>query len=483
MKSKIRRLLLAVPVLFAAAGSAVAQEPEGFKDAIGLLDAWTANRVASRGQPSVSLGVVLGDHLVWARSYGFADLDKKTPATPQTLYRIGSITKSFTAVSILQLRDAGKLQLDDPLARHLKEVHIQQHSPGTPDVTLRELLTHTSGLQREVPGTVWTDAMFPSDADLKLLLTEAYEPDTQWKYSNLGFALLGKVVAVEAEQPWDAYVQGRILTPLGMLKTRPIPRGDEPGLAVGYVRSAPGGTFVLADKMPSGPLDSAGAIASNVEDLAKYMAFHMAEGLNVESPVLSGRTLQEMHRPQWLLPDWQSAYGFGMRVRRIDGVVRVGHGGAVPGYTASIEFIPAFKLGVIVLTNSDEGDPASYTDYALQLLSPIVAKSQPHETRKLSEESKRFTGIYRSKRYSSRLVVILDGRLSMLMPDDPNPYSARTLLEATDDPHVFLMRPGGAVTSGPFGEKLTFDVSADGTVPGFHTENSRYTRVGPLGSQ
>jgi D-alanyl-D-alanine carboxypeptidase len=483
MKSKIRRLLLAATVMFAAAGSAMAQEPEGFKDAIGLLDAWTANRVASRGQPSVSVGVVLGDHLVWARGYGFADLDKKIPATQQTLYRIGSITKSFTAVAILQLRDAGKLQLDDPLRRHLKEVHIQQHSTGTPDVTLRELLTHTSGLQREVPGTVWTDAMFPSEADLELLLTEAYEPDTQWKYSNLGFALLGKVVAVEAGQPWNAYVQGHILTPLGMLKTRPIPRSDEPGLAVGYVRTAPGGTFVPADKFPSGPLDPAGAIAANVEDLAKYLAFHIAEGSSGGSPVLAGRTLREMHRPQWLLPDWQNAYGFGMRVRHIDGIVRVGHGGAVPGYTASIETIPALRLGVVVLTNSDDGDPASYTDYALQLLSPIVTKSLPHETRTSSEKSQQFAGVYRSTRYSSRLVVLLDGRLSMLMPDDPNPYTARTLLEVTDDPRVFIMRPTGAYSSGPFGEKLTFDVSADGKVTGFHTENSRYSRVGALGSQ
>jgi D-alanyl-D-alanine carboxypeptidase len=483
MKSKIRRLLLTATVIFAAAGSAMAQEPEGFKDAMGLLDAWTANRVAGRGQPSVSVGVVLGDHLVWARGYGFADLDKKISATPQTLYRIGSITKSFTTVAILQLRDAGKLQLDDPLRRHLTEVHMQQHSTGAPDVTLRELLTHTSGLQREVPGTATTDAEFPSEAGLGLLLKETYEPDTEWKYSNLGFALLGKVVAVEAGQPWDAYIQAHILTPLGMSNTRPIPLADEPGLAVGYVRTSPGGVFVPAEKMPSGPIDPAGGIASNVEDLAKYLAFHMAEGSNGDSRVLSGRTLREMHRPQWLLPDWQNAYGFGMRVRRIDGVVRVGHGGSVPGYTASIEFIPAFKLGVIVLTNSDEGDPASYTDYILQLLSPIVAKSMPREIRALREESKRYVGSYQSKRHSFRLVVILDGNLSMVMPDDPNPRIARTVLEPTDEPRVFIMRSGGGFSSGPFGEKLTFDVSAEGTITGFNTENSRYSRVGALGSQ
>ncbi len=476
-------LLLAVTAMFASAGSAMAQEPEGFKDALGLLDAWTANRVASRGQPSVSVGVVLGDHLVWARGYGFADLDKKIPATPQTLYRIGSITKSFTAVAILQLRDAGKLQLDDPLRRHLNEVHIQQHSTGTPDVTLRELLTHTSGLQREVPGTVWTDGEFPSEAAMGLLLKESYEPDTQWKYSNLGFALLGKVVAVEAGQPWDAYVQGHILTPLGMLKTRPIPRSDEPGLAVGYVRTAPGGIFVPADKMPSGPLDPAGAIASSIEDLARYVAFHMAEGSNGDSPVLSGRTLREMHRPQWLLPDWQSAYGFGIGVRRVDGLVRVGHGGGVPGQTTNIRFIPALKLGVIVLTNSDEGDPASYADYALQLLSPIVAKYLPHERRPLSEESKGFPGIYRSKRHDIQLVTILDGQLALVAPDASNPHTARTILELTDEPRIFIMRSGGEYSSGPFGEKLTFDVSGDGTVTGFHTENRRFSRVGPLGSQ
>lgn len=316
-QSRTRRVVCLLLAMFATAGSAMAQEPEGFKDAVCLLDAWTANRVASRGQPSVSVGVVLGDRLVWARGYGFADLDRRIAATPQTLYRIGSITKSFTAIAILQLRDAGKLQLDDPLRRHLQEIHIQQHSTGTPDVTLRELLTHTSGLQREIPGTVSTDAMFPSEADLEVLLTEPYEPDTQWKYSNLGFALLGRVVSAEAGQRWDAYVQEHILTPLGMLKTRPIPRSDEPGLAVGYVRTAPGGTFVPADKLPSGPTDPAGGIASSLEDLAKYLAFHMAEGRKSESPVLSGRTLREMLQPHWLLPDWQNAYGFGMRVRRI----------------------------------------------------------------------------------------------------------------------------------------------------------------------
>jgi len=474
------RTLFCVIALAVLSFSAMGQEPEGFRDALGLLDAWSANRVASRGQPGLSIGVVLGNHLVWSRGYGFADLEHKTPATPRTLYRIGSITKTFTAVSILQLRDAGKLQLDDPLQRHLSQVSIRSHSNSASAVTLRELLTHTSGLQREVPGTIVTDAIWPSDADLQRTLDQPFDPDIHWKYSNLGFALLGKVVTTETGQPWDKYVQDHILLPLGMLATRPIPRSDEPGLAVGYLRTAAGGSFVPAPFLPSGPTAPAMAIASNVEDLAKYMAFHIEEGSNGDSPVLSGRSLREMHRVQWLLPDWQNAWGFGMRVRRVDGMVRVGHNGIVPGHTANIEFIPALKLGVIVCTNSNEGDPTAFVDYALQLLSPIVAKSVAGPPPKPDQQWKRYEGIYRSKDYRTWVATILDGQLSLVPPDAPNPATARTVLEATSDPTAFTMRVGLGNAQPGDGEKLTFDISPDGTVTGFHTENWRFSRASGL---
>ena len=478
--TSIRRILFCAIALAIVSFSVMGQEPEGFKDALGLLDAWTANRTTSRGQPGLAIGVVLGNRLVWARGYGFADLEHKTPATPKTLYRIGSITKTFTAISILQLRDAGKLQLDDPLQRHLSQVNIRPHSNNASAVTLRELLTHTSGLQREVPGSIWTDAIWPSDADLQATLDQPFDPDIHWKYSNLGFALLGKVVTAESGQPWDKYVQDHILLPLGMLATRPVPRPDEPGLAVGYLRAAPGTNFVPGPFLHSDSIAPAGAIASNVEDLAKYMAFHIDEGSNGDSRVLSGRSLREMHRVQWLLPDWQNGWGLGMHVRRVDGMVRVGHPGSVPGYTANMEFIPALKLGVVVCTNSNEGDPTAYVDYALQLLSPIIAKSMVRPSPTPDEQWRRYEGIYRSKDYRTWVVTILDGQLSLVPPDAPNPASARTVLEATSDRTAFTMRTGPGYSLGPDGEKFTFDVSADGTVTGFHTENSRFSRVGGL---
>ena len=478
-------VLLVLATTFAATDSAFSQGPERFSDALDLLDAWTRNRVASHGLPGLSIGVVVGDKLLWARGYGYADLGRKIPATPQTLYGIRSITKTFTAVAILQLRDAGKVQLDDSLAHHLTQVHVQKHSPTSPDITLRELLTHTSGLQLDPPGTVWTDGIYSSDADLTRALLQIYEPDTRWYYSNLGFALLGNVVAVEANEPWHAYVQQHILTPLGMGKTRPVPQRDDEGLATAYVRSAPGGGLVPVDPMlawPGAPtaIDGAGAIASNVEDLAKYAVFHMAEA---DSAVLSGRTLREMHRPQWLLADWQGAWGLGMGVRRVNGYVRVGHEGG-GGYAGDLRFIPDLKLGVIVLSNSEDDDPGNYTDYAIQLLAPIISNPLPAANHGLIANSRSFIGLYEARKHMGRMLVgVLDGNLVMLTPDEANPRTGSTILEPTAEPHVFIMREPDIGSLESVGERLTFDTSADGTVIGFRTESMRYSRIGPLAAQ
>jgi len=480
--------LIAVVLIFAAAPPVVGQESNELNDAIALLDSWTANRVASHGVPGLSIGMVVGDKLVWARGYGYADLQKKIPATPQTLFGIRSITKTFTAVAILQLRDVGKLQLDDPVARYLGSLHILKHSANSPDITIRELLTHTSGLQRDPPGTTWTDGIYSSDADLKRPLLQIYEPDTRWYYSNLGFALLGKLVAVEGKQRWETYIQDHILTPLGMNKTVPVSQSGDPGLAVIYLRSAPGGTLVAADPAlwPSGPtaIDGAGAIASNVEDLAKYVAFQMGEeNTGNNSTVLSGPTLREMHRPQWMQGDWQRAWGLGIGIRRVDGYVQVGHEGG-GGYASDIQFLPALKLGTIVLANSEDDDLGDYTDYALQLLRPIISSSLPKPRYKLNDNTNRYVGVYAAQRLLFRMTVAnLGGNLVLLTPDEPNPYTGGTILEPTHDPRVFFMREADAGPSESPGEKLTFDVSAEGTVTGFHTDSMRFSRIGPLTTQ
>ncbi|HMN31270.1 MAG TPA: serine hydrolase domain-containing protein, partial [Caldilineaceae bacterium] len=145
--------------------------------------------MAYREQPGLSIGVVYDQELVWAKGFGYANLERHEPATPQTLYRIASITKLFTSTAILQLRDAGKLQLDDPLSNFLSWFAIKQRFPEAPPITLRHLLTHTSGLPRESAFPYWVDNEFPSREQIQARLPEqetALPSETKWKYSNLG---------------------------------------------------------------------------------------------------------------------------------------------------------------------------------------------------------------------------------------------------------------------------------------------------------
>ena len=182
--------------VFAQNGSTdrpLARRPE-MAAAIAVLDAWVTATVASREQPGLSLGIVYDQDLIWAKGYGFADLAKKVPATPSTVYRIASISKLFTTTAILQLRDAGKLQLDDPVAKYLPWFRIKNAHPDGPTITIRHLLTHTSGLPREAAGVNWSDLTMPKREEMIQRVGEqetVFPAETEWKYSNFGLTLAG----------------------------------------------------------------------------------------------------------------------------------------------------------------------------------------------------------------------------------------------------------------------------------------------------
>jgi D-alanyl-D-alanine carboxypeptidase len=446
----------------------------GIAQALPVLDAWTAHCVAQLRLPSVAITVVHAGEPVWSKAFGHCDVSAGTAATPQTLYRIGSITKTFTATAILQLHEEGKLRLDDRVGDHVSTAAPGARSRGLLDVTIRELLTHSSGLQRDLPGTWFTRPSFPAQFPERFDAT--YPPATQWKYSNVGFSLLGEVVAAVSGAPWERHIEQRILRPLAMSATEAMTRPDEARLATGYSRAAPGEPYAAASRCDLGAASPASSMSSTAEDMARYLAFHMQGG----GPLLGAKSLAEMHRPQWLLDDWQTAWGLGMRVRRVEGRVRVGHPGNAPGFAAMMELIPALKLGVAVLTNADDGNPALFCDYALQLLAPIAARASARPAPSVAEDAERFCGRYRSENGNmTMLVAVLDGQLVVLPPGAPNPYAARVVLERTSEPNAFVMRPGGAFSTLPFGERFTFTTDVAGEVAGYVTSGARYFRERP----
>src|SRR5215470_12466190 len=216
-------LMLALVFMLSAIGQApVAPDLRG---AIEQVDALAAAELAKDNRGSVTVGIVSGPELMWTKSYGYADMEKKTPATRETVYRIGSITKQFTALMLLQLVRDGKVHLSDPVEKYFPEINkVKGRYAGAPPITLIQLATHTAGLAREPdhtdkylkgPVSDWEKVLIAALDETKY----TFEPGTQFSYSNIGYAILGAALGRAAGQPYAGYVQARIFKPLGMTDT------------------------------------------------------------------------------------------------------------------------------------------------------------------------------------------------------------------------------------------------------------------------
>jgi CubicO group peptidase (beta-lactamase class C family) len=340
----------------------------GLDAATGLLSAWIEAQIAHDEIPGLAIGIVHDQALVWSRGFGLANLERREAATPDTLYRIASITKLFTSTAVLLLRDEGKLQLDDPLTRHLPWFTIGDQHAGAPSLTIRHLLTHTAGLTREAGFPYWTDGNFPTAEQIRERLPSqgtALPTETRWKYSNLGLALAGEVVAAVSGRPYAEYVAERILEPLGMRRTWvATPPSDLPGLATGYTRRLPGASRHPAPFTDARGITPAANMTTSVSDLARFAMLQFRDGPAGGAQVLRGATLREMQRIHWLEPGWAAGWGLGFRITRERGRTYVGHGGRLRGYRSQVSLRPADRIGVIVLINAADADPYPFVEKA-----------------------------------------------------------------------------------------------------------------------
>lgn len=316
---------------------------------------------AEQRMPSVSASVFRGDELVWQEALGLADAQTSTKAAPDTQYRIGSITKTFTAVCILQLRDAGALSLDDPLTRFLPE---SAYGPS-----IGRMLSHSSGLQREPPGEIWETLKAPSREELLSGTADAEQvlaPGSWWHYSNLAYALLGEVVARADGGTWEEALQCRVLDPLGLSRTSP--EESDPA-ARGYFVEPYSDAVREEPELDLGGAGALGKLWSTTGDLARWGAFLVAG----DDRVLGAATLEEMAHVRAMVDHsgWTLAWGTGLELYRRGEHVFVGHGGAMPGHLAGLVVNRATKIGAAVLTNTGAG--AAPAKLALDLASAAVA--------------------------------------------------------------------------------------------------------------
>ena len=324
------------------------------------VDSTLAAEFAKDGVGGLSMGVVSGKQLIWSKHYGYAETETKRAPDNNTAYRIGSITKQFTALALLQLVEQGKMRLTDPLEQHVPEVRsVKDARAGTPPITLLQVATMHAGLARE-PGcanhSVGAVALWQKIV-IDCLPQTSYvnEPGTTFLYSNIGYASLGLAIERAGGAPFITQVTDRILKPLGMSRSafEPTP-ALRSNLAHGYVRSANGSASRTA---PDRELDGRGyrvpngAMFSTVNDLARFVAWELGEG---QGDILKKATQDANYaRAFFSNPAMTSGYGVGFQVIRRGDVVMLGHGGSTGGYHAAALVHRVSKLGVIVLRNCD----------------------------------------------------------------------------------------------------------------------------------
>ena len=451
-----------------AAGAAPPAHPE-VAFGVEFLCAWIEAQMAHREEPGLSIGFVHDQELVWARGFGFADVNERVAATAATRYRIASITKLFTGTGILMLRDAGKLQLDDPVERHLPWFDVRQRFPDAPAITIRHLLTHTAGLPREAGFPYWTDADFPTREQVRDALPRqetAYPTETRWKYSNLALVVAGEIVAAVSGQSYEDFVQQRILDPLGMSDTLVGP--PQPGateLAVGYGRRLPGADRrALSAVVDYRGITSAANMTSNVTDLAKFAMLQFRDRAVGGDQILRASTLREMQRVHWLDPSWEHGWGLGFKVIRQDGATYIGHSGQAPGYRTQMLLCPADRTGVIVLGNAHDCDALRYCDRAFRWVLPAVLRTaapEPEPRRVAPDPGwQRYVGRYRDA-WSDTQVLVRGGELVIIDPAADDPLATMATLTPVAE-HVFRYESSDGYSSR--GELAVFEVDDTGQV-------------------
>jgi len=348
--------------------------------AIEILERFITHEMADKELPAISIALVDDQQIVWAKGFGFADPQAKVPATAETIYRVGSVSKLFTDIAVMQLVEQRKLDLDAPVTRYLPD--FRPRNPFGKKITLRQLMSHRSGLVREPPVGNYFETTEPSLARTIASLNRTalvYAPEARTKYSNAAIATVGYVLEQTQREPFAKYLKRAVLDPLGLERSsfEPTPEIAK-DLAKAYMWTIDGRVFE-APKFELG-MSPAGSMYTTVTDMGRFMSALFAGGRGTKGQMLKSSTIEQMWTPQFAPPGQKTGYGIGFGVREFEGRRTVGHGGAIYGFATTLKAMPDDKLGVVVVTTKDSANSVTnrIADFALKvMLAARQAKSVP----------------------------------------------------------------------------------------------------------
>jgi CubicO group peptidase (beta-lactamase class C family) len=382
---------------------------------------WLATQLEQEAVPGASAAIIHDQRVVWAKGFGWANMAGKVPATPRTRYSICSVSKLFTSIAAMQLRDAGRLDLDRPIGDYVDWYNIRDVAVPDGPVTARGIMSHVAGLPREADFPYWSSADFPSLADVKGRLgsqTNLYRAYDHLQYSNLGMTLLGEAVGSVSGQGYHDYVRARLIEPIGLSDTTSeLPRSlHGKAFAVGYkARNGRG----ERDRFPfyaTNALAAAAGYASTVTDLGKFASWQFRTLAGGDASVLKPATLREMQRTHWVTPDKNDeSWGLGFATFMHDGKSMVGHGGYCPGYRTTLMMRPQDKLAYVVMVNVNDVNPGAYVRTLYDLTAAElreIAKPEPEAApaQKPATDLAQYEGYYHRPGYDYDTYMVASGK-------------------------------------------------------------------------
>jgi D-alanyl-D-alanine carboxypeptidase len=391
--------------------TASAPIPAAYQKLAAALDSIARAAVAKGPIPGMSIAVVKGNTPLLMKGYGYADLENDVPATVGTVYRIGSITKQFTAAAIMRLVEQQKLSLEDPLTKFFPDYPVRGNT-----VTVHELLNHTSGIHSYTSmGPRWQrrmrDDMEP-DSMIAFFRDEPFDfaPGTQWRYDNSGYFLLGRIIEKTSGRTYAEYVRDELFQPLGLTGTHycdlsPIIKRR----AQGYGRAKDAWTNAAPLSMTQ-PY-AAGSLCSTVGDLVAWTrALHAGR-------VVKPSSLTRMTTPDKLVDGKPLDYGFGLLTGSLNGHRLIGHGGGINGFATYLGYYPQDTLTVVVLTNTESGNPDAVAR-SLSRRALGIPEPKPKDLALSAEELIRYAGTYSVPSGPTFRIVEEHGSLILELPGE-----------------------------------------------------------------
>lgn len=446
--------------------SSFAQDDKNYSEAFSLVEVWLEAQKDFEQLPAITALVIENQKVLWSKGFGLANIEDEVKANSSTLFSICSISKLFTSIAIMKLYDEGKLRLDDEVSDLIPWYNLEQIFPESGPVTIRSLLTHSSGLPREAAYPYWTgpDFPFPTRDQIKSKLGEQktlYPASTYFQYSNLALTLLGEIVQEVSGQNYNQYIHENILGPLDLSDTRTeLPESMlGKNLAIGYSSNTREGRRNKVNFFQANGIQAAAGFSSNVEDLGRFASWQFRLLETKETEILKSSTLDYMQRVHWTDPDWKTTRGLGFGVyKSSDGTTLVGHGGSCPGYRTAFTLDLKSKTAYVVMINASGTSPGKYIEGIRSIMKKVKPQKDENET--VAYNLTDYVGFYNQQPWWSEMYIgTWQGKLvSLDLPTD-SPGNSMTFYKHIEGDVFKRIRDDDTL-----GETLVFERDSDGKV-------------------